>query len=271
MEWIKLKCDLLRNDKICLLRSEKDGDSLVLLWVGLLCLAGGQDNNGVFRINGQPLTDRMLARLLGATPRLTRRALDLFLYYGMVSQDGDTYYLPGWKDHQTTFSPEDRKTWERDRKRLYRKKQKAVNVPDLSRTRPDKEEDKEKDKEKDSPPIVPLGDGREPLSAGNKTDNEDFFAFWEAYPKKEGRAAAQKAWMGLAPDKPLLQRILADLKARRGGAEWERENGRFIPRAARYLAERRWEDEEAPRPAPDRSYILNEAFERAVARQRAGI
>lgn len=97
MDWIKLKCNFLQNDKIRLIRAEKNGDAMAFLWVGLLCLAGGQENGGVFRLNGQILSDRALALLLDVSPKLMSRALALFSSFGMVAKDDGAYVSPAGK------------------------------------------------------------------------------------------------------------------------------------------------------------------------------
>ena len=70
-----------------------------------------------------------------------------------------------------------------------------------------------------------------------------FSRFWDAYPRKENKTAAVKAWNALKPDAELVDRMLLVITARAGTEEWKRENGRFVPRADKWLSERRWEDE----------------------------
>ena len=269
MEWFKLKSNLLQNDKIALIRAEVDGDALAFLWVGLLCLAGSEDNGGVFRIGDVALTVRMLAHILNTSPDRMRRALELFKKYGMVAEKEGALYLPGWEKHQAgAATAAVRRQKERDRKRLYRESLKSdeaacdcpQSVPDLSQECPHAEEEKEKEKEKETPPIVPPGDGR-----------ASFASFWKVYPKKEGRSAAEKAWLRLAPDEETVERIHTYLAARSRTEEWLKENGRFVPRADNFLHRRCWEDPLPEETSLPRSYDLAEAFERAVARQRSGL
>lgn len=95
------------------------------------------------------------------------------------------------------------------------------------------------------PPIVPQG-----------TDTlwTLFDRFWKAYPRKENKARARKAWAKLAPDMALCRRMSAALEAQKCSEQWQRENGRYIPHPASWLNGRRWEDE-APAPAPTRQEI----------------
>ncbi|MGM1051808.1 MAG: helix-turn-helix domain-containing protein [Pseudomonadota bacterium] len=74
----------------------------------------------------------------------------------------------------------------------------------------------------------------------------DFAGFWEAYPRRRGKADARKAWQALKPDAALLERILVALAQARASPDWRREGGRFIPYPATWLRRRGWEDELEP-------------------------
>jgi len=77
-----------------------------------------------------------------------------------------------------------------------------------------------------------------------------FDRFYDAYPKHEARADAEKAWKALAPDEALLATMLAAIGAQ-GLARKERQ---FVPLPASWLRGKRWADEvpssAAGAPAP---------------------
>jgi len=70
--------------------------------------------------------------------------------------------------------------------------------------------------------------------------NSDFAAFWHAYPKKTGKAAAWKAWQ---KTKPPVAQVLEALAWQTQSLQWNREDGRYRPNPATYLNEGRWQDE----------------------------
>lgn len=73
-----------------------------------------------------------------------------------------------------------------------------------------------------------------------KGERETGFAqFWDAYPKKRGKAAALKAWRKW---KPPLDAVLEALKWQTVSADWAKDAGQFIPHPATYLNHGRWED-----------------------------
>ena len=70
--------------------------------------------------------------------------------------------------------------------------------------------------------------------------------FWPAYPRKVAKTSAAKAFAKINPDAALLGVMLAALDRERRSKQWQREEGRFIPHAATWLNQRRWEDEAQP-------------------------
>jgi hypothetical protein len=72
-----------------------------------------------------------------------------------------------------------------------------------------------------------------------------FEKFRTAYPKADGLAEARVAWARLDPGpagvEELLAAILAGVTRATRSATWQREEGRYVPRAARWLADRAWE------------------------------
>lgn len=103
----------------------------------------------------------------------------------------------------------------------------------------DRDTDKE-NKYNNKPPIVPQGDQVEIL----------FDRFWKAYPRRQAKKAAKKAWDKLKPDLPLCRIMAAALERQKRSSEWRRDGGAYIPYPATWLNGRRWEDEPGPEP-PD--------------------
>lgn len=68
----------------------------------------------------------------------------------------------------------------------------------------------------------------------------EFEEFWQAYPRKVGKGAAEKAWAKASPD---LQAVLTALAWQTKQDGWTKDGGAFIPHPGTYLNQRRWEDE----------------------------
>ena len=79
-----------------------------------------------------------------------------------------------------------------------------------------------------------------------------FSAFWDAYPRQEGKTAAENAWNALKPDRELAKRIISAVETQSRSLQWRKENGRFVPKAEKWIKERGWEDAENKPKAKDR-------------------
>ena len=76
----------------------------------------------------------------------------------------------------------------------------------------------------------------------NNPPSTDFEAFWEAYPKKEGKKAAYKAFEA-AHDKPDITTLVAVIVRSANTEDWTKLQGKYIPQPARWLNEGRWTDQ----------------------------
>ena len=64
IKWIKIVTDIFDDEKMLLIETLPEADSIIVIWFKLLCLAGKQNNSGVFTLNGKiPYTEKMLATI----------------------------------------------------------------------------------------------------------------------------------------------------------------------------------------------------------------
>lgn len=86
-------------------------------------------------------------------------------------------------------------------------------------------------------------DGLTPPKPPAKKPEDDFAVFWLAYPKKQDKQNALKAWKKLNPDAETQRKIILAIQAQRASPQWQKENGQFIPMPSTWLNGRRWEDQ----------------------------
>jgi hypothetical protein len=99
-----------------------------------------------------------------------------------------------------------------------------------------------------------------------------FAVFWQAYPKRVGRAAAERIWMRLKVPEELFNRMLVAIDRAKFSEQWSMENGRFIPNPATWLNQGRWDDEPMPQGSINpkkREENINEQVKQR-ARERFG-
>jgi predicted phage replisome organizer len=100
VKWIKLTVDFFDDEKILLISSMPDG-YIIIVWVKLLCLAGKQNNSGVFKLsNGMPYTEKMLATIFRLDEAMVSLALNTFESFGMIQIVNDVITITNWGKHQ---------------------------------------------------------------------------------------------------------------------------------------------------------------------------
>ena len=75
------------------------------------------------------------------------------------------------------------------------------------------------------------------------TDEQEFDAFYKAYPRKVAKGDARKAWQSTKKIRPPLAKILAALQAQCNTEQWLKDNHAYIPYPATWLRAERWDDE----------------------------
>lgn len=95
------------------------------------------------------------------------------------------------------------------------------------------------------PPTPQRGEGSVSPKATRPPADEPpgFEAFWSAYPRKVGKAAAVKAFAKVAPSEELLRGMLGAVAEQRQSTQWLKDDGQFVPYPATWLNQQRWLDE----------------------------
>ena len=157
IKWIKLTTDMFDNRKIKHLRRLPDGNSIVLIWVMLLTMAGRCNAGGmIFLTENIPYTPKMLADELDFEESTVVLALNALRELNMISSVGDHLAIAGWEEYQNIESLDRIREQNRLRKQKQREREKLPEL-DVSRDchvtvtqshATDKEEEKEEEKER---------------------------------------------------------------------------------------------------------------------------
>lgn len=128
VKWIKIVTDIFDDDKILLIESMPEADAIIVIWFKLLCLAGKQNNSGVFLLNGRiAYTDEMFATIFRRPINTVRLALKTFEQFGMIEIVNNTITIPNWGKHQNFDRIEAKTEYMRGYMREYRRKQKELS------------------------------------------------------------------------------------------------------------------------------------------------
>ena len=162
VKWIKIVTDIFDDEKILLIESMPERDAIIVIWFKLLCLAGKQNNGGVFMLSDRiAYTDEMLSVIFRRPVNTVRLALSTFEQFGMIEIVNNTITIPNWEKHQALELLE--KNREKNRKKVaaFRERQRLlaqnddvttnvtvtgeVTLPNVTRTERERERDIEGD------------------------------------------------------------------------------------------------------------------------------
>lgn len=158
VKWIKITTDIFDDEKILLIESLPDSYAIITCWFKLLCLAGKQNNNGVFLMGRIAYTDKMLATIFRMKESTVTMALKVFEDFGMVEIVDGVITIPNWEKHQNLGKMQQVREQTRQRVARHRDKQRLIAASnaqcnaecnaDVTPTEEDIEEDKDKNKNK---------------------------------------------------------------------------------------------------------------------------
>lgn len=157
IKWIKLATNIFDNRKIRQIEMLPEGDSIIVIWVKLMCLAGVVNDGGlVYFTRDIPYTDEMLATEFNRPLNIVRLALATFQQFGMVEIVDNIIHLSSWEKYQSVESMDRIREQTRRRVAAHRERQKMLSSGNVTSNdtvtqgnaiEEDKEEDIEIDKE----------------------------------------------------------------------------------------------------------------------------
>ena len=185
VKWIKITTDIFDDEKILLIESMPDSYAIITVWFKLLCLAGKQNNSGVFMLNDRiPYTGDMLATIFRMKPITVKLALETFQNFGMIEIIDDVITIPNWGKHQSIEQMEEFRERNRIYMKEYRERQKQKVLVD-------KEEEVE----------------------DKSVYSKGFVEFWDAYPRKDDKGACYRKYKARLNDGYSEAELLSVAKA----------------------------------------------------------
>ena len=127
ISWIKITTNIFDDEKILLIESLPEADSIIVIWFKLLTLAGKCNNDGVLMLNDKiPYTEEMLATIFRRPLNTVRLALDTFENFGMIVTLHNAITIPNWEKHQQIETFDKIKEQNKARQKAYRERQKML-------------------------------------------------------------------------------------------------------------------------------------------------
>ena len=101
--WVKLAVNMFNSSrKIKRIELMQSGDTMLIIWIKLLCLAGDINDGGAIYITPTvPYDIDSLADELRKPPKIVKKALDIFKSFEMIELTEDGFiYLSSWSKYQ---------------------------------------------------------------------------------------------------------------------------------------------------------------------------
>lgn len=204
IKWVKLDTGLFDNRKIKQIRTLPEGDSLVVIWLQLICLAGNTNDGGmIYFTNEVPYTEQMLATAFGEPLATVQLALRTFETFGMIEIVNDIICLSNWEKYQAVEGME--KIREQTRKRVenYRQRQKLIecNVTVTQGNADVTQQNKNKNENKEI--LTNVSIKKRPTldevkayvqERGNRIDPQRFYDYYEASNWKDSSGKPVRNW-----------------------------------------------------------------------------
>jgi predicted phage replisome organizer len=129
ISWIKLDTGIWTNPKIVQIRSLPGGNTLVLLWILLLTVAGRANARGELLLTQKlPYDEKTLANELGFPVKTVRSALDAFERFDMIRVQDGVIRIADWEGHQNLDGMEIIREQNRIRKQKQRDRERDSHV-----------------------------------------------------------------------------------------------------------------------------------------------
>jgi len=174
VKWIKITTNMFDDEKIKLIESMPERDTILIVWVKLLTLAGRCNASGHLILSDTiAYTDEMLSTIFNRPLNSLRLALDVFCKFNMIEYS-ETIQIANWEKHQNTEGLEKIREQNRLRKQRQREREKEGQKLLMSRdnSRDITQQNKNKNKNKNI-----------------KTHGDFFEKMWSFYPNKKGKGS----------------------------------------------------------------------------------
>lgn len=124
IQWIKLAVQFYKDEDIRLIRKTMpDGDTITLMFVMLLAMAGERNQSGCI-----PYTDEELSVLLDIPINTVRLGLRVMLEKEMIDNRDGIIHITNWDKYQSVDGMERIREQNRERVRRHRENQKALEA-----------------------------------------------------------------------------------------------------------------------------------------------
>ena len=126
LQWLKLSTNFFDNNKIKLLESERDGDTLIRVWIQFLTIAMKCNYQGRLSVTeDKPMTVDEFSKIMGKSKKKINKCLEKFEELKMIIIEDNFYKIKNWSKYQSADKLEEIRLQNCLRQQKYREKMKS--------------------------------------------------------------------------------------------------------------------------------------------------
>ncbi len=126
LQWLKLSTNFFDNNKIKLLEKERDGDSLIRVWIQFMTIAMKCNYQGKLSITeDKAMTVEDFSKIMGKSKKKIAKYLNIFQELQMIVIEENFYKLKNWSKYQSSDRLEEIRLKNCQRQQKYREKKKS--------------------------------------------------------------------------------------------------------------------------------------------------
>lgn len=132
IKWIKITTEMFDDEKIRIIESMPEADTLIVLWIRFICMAGKTNDGGNIYLTPElPYTVEQLAAIFNRPLNTVKLALEVFSRLRMVTlHENGAIFLPAFEKHQNLLGMERVKENTRKRVAAFREKRRLLALPE---------------------------------------------------------------------------------------------------------------------------------------------
>lgn len=133
IKWIKITTDVFDDEKIRLIESLPESDTVIIIWFKLLSMAGRCNDRGMIYLTRElPYNDEMLSTIMRRPVNTIRLAIQEFIKLDMISIIDDFIQVNNWEKHQNIEGMERVRLLRKARNKKYYDKNKDIEQSEMN-------------------------------------------------------------------------------------------------------------------------------------------
>lgn len=240
VKWIRLTTCMFDDDKIKLIESMPEKDTILIIWIKLLIQAGKTNAGGFIFLNEKiPYNEEMLSVIFGRPINSIRMALDALARFGMIERTDTSLYISNWEKHQNIKGLEEIRAQNAERVKRFRANKKLQEL---------EYKDKEIDIDIEGNVTCNVTE-----SVTKKIVSTRFDEFWSAYPNKKGKKKAALIYEKIIKNEEATEEKLIE-GANLYALESKGKEAQYIKHPSTWLTGGCWLDESVIVPESKQKY-----------------